>query len=69
MANHAEEPDGKVPEVDKVELDDEVSLDPAIQAVIGRALNAYTQDIVNAPVPDRFFNLLAQLEAKEREKE
>jgi hypothetical protein len=66
MANHT---DGKMPEDDRVELDGEVSLDPAIQAVIGRALHAYTQDIVNAPVPDRFFNLLAQLEAKEREKE
>lgn len=41
-------------------------LDPRIQESIGRSLKAHYDDIVNAPVPDRFLVLLAQLEATER---
>lgn len=40
-------------------------LDPKVQESIGRSLKAHYDDIVNAPVPDKFLVLLAQLEAKE----
>ena len=41
------------------------AIDPAIQAAIGNALRAYCDDIVRAPIPDKFLLLLAQLEASE----
>ena len=40
-------------------------LDPKIQDVIGKALRSYSADIVAAPIPDSFMDLLARLEAKE----
>jgi len=42
------------------------TLDPHIQEALGKALRAYCDDIVTAPIPDKFLVLLAQLEAKER---
>ena len=42
------------------------TLDPKIQEALGKALRAYCDDIVTAPIPDKFLVLLAQLEAKER---
>ena len=41
-------------------------LDPKIQEALGRALKAYSADIISEPIPDRFTSLLAQLESKER---
>lgn len=46
--------------------DFELVLDPKVQESIGRSLKAHYDDIVNAPVPDKFLVLLAQLEAIER---
>lgn len=46
--------------------DSELTLDPRVQESIGRSLKAHYDDIVNAPVPDKFLVLLAQLEATER---
>ncbi|WP_244548413.1 NepR family anti-sigma factor [Bosea vaviloviae] len=43
----------------------ELILDPRVQESIGRSLKAHYDDIVNAPVPDKFLVLLAQLEAQE----
>ena len=43
-----------------------VHLAPRIQEAIGKALRAYTSDIVSAPIPDKFVALLAKLEASER---
>ena len=43
----------------------EVMLDPRVQESIGRSLKAHYDDIVSAPVPDKFLVLLAQLEATE----
>lgn len=43
----------------------ELVLDPKVQESIGRSLKAHYEDIVNAPVPDKFLVLLAQLEATE----
>jgi Anti-sigma factor NepR len=37
-----------------------------VQDAIGRALKAHYDDLVSAPVPDRFLVLLAELEAKEK---
>lgn len=41
-------------------------LDPRVQESIGRSLKAHYDDIVNAPIPDKFLVLLAQLEATEQ---
>lgn len=54
------------PEPAKAEPDDEAVLDPRVQESIGRSLKAHYDDLVNAPIPDRFLVLLAQLEATER---
>ncbi|MCZ8041960.1 MAG: NepR family anti-sigma factor [Beijerinckiaceae bacterium] len=51
---------------DGADVDAEVMLDPRVQESIGRSLKAHYDDIVNAPVPDKFLVLLAQLEATER---
>lgn len=40
-------------------------LDAKIQAAIGQSLKTYYDDLVNAPMPDRFMVLLAELSAKE----
>lgn len=42
------------------------TLDPKIQDAIGRGLKAHFDDLVSAPIPDRFLALLAELEAKEQ---
>jgi hypothetical protein len=44
----------------------EIVLDRRIQEAIGRSLRAHYDDLVNAPVPDRFLVLLAELEAMEQ---
>lgn len=41
-------------------------LDPKVQESIGRSLKAHYDDLVNAPIPDKFLVLLAQLEAREQ---
>ncbi len=40
-------------------------LDARIKGLLGRALQSHYDDLVSAPIPDRFLALLAQLEAKE----
>ncbi|KFC70892.1 hypothetical protein FG93_02649 [Bosea sp. LC85] len=47
------------------EPDFEAILDPRVQESIGRSLKAHYDDLINAPIPDKFLVLLAQLEAKE----
>ena len=49
-----------------LEEGDEVALDPRVQQELGRALRAYTEDIINAPIPAKLLSLLARLEAQER---
>ena len=46
---------------------DEPSIDPRLDRLIGRSLQAHYADIVRAPLPDTILVLLAQLEAKERD--
>ncbi|HEX2256038.1 MAG TPA: NepR family anti-sigma factor [Afifellaceae bacterium] len=37
-------------------------LDPRVQCEIGRQLRAFYDDVISEPVPDRFLELLQQLE-------
>lgn len=43
-----------------------IELDPRIQDMIGRSLQAHYEDILKAPLPDNILVLLAELEAKEK---
>ena len=43
-----------------------VELDQRVQDLIGRSLKAHFDDIIAAPMPDKFLLLLAELEAKEK---
>ena len=45
--------------------DDASELDTEVQAHIGRQLRAGYVDILNQPVPDRFLELLAELDRRE----
>ncbi len=45
---------------------DEASPDTKVLDAIGRALKAHYDDLVSEPVPDRFLDLLADLEKEER---
>jgi hypothetical protein len=47
---------------------DGVALDPKIQAQLGRVFQAYCEDLIHQPIPDKFTVLLAKLEAKQRAK-
>lgn len=48
---------------------DSPELDAKVQGLLGRALQIHYDDLVKAPIPDRFLVLLAQLEAKEQRDE
>lgn len=50
------------------QVPDGISLDPVIQAHIGRELRALFDEIADEPVPDRFLALLQSLEAKKQDK-
>jgi len=41
-------------------------LNTKLQEAIGRSLKAHYDDLIHAPVPDKFLELLARLEARER---
>jgi len=43
-------------------------LEPHIQEQLGRVLRSFCDDLIHQPIPDKFVALLAQLEAKQREK-
>jgi hypothetical protein len=45
-----------------------VKIDPKIDRLIGRSLEAHYEDLAAAPLPDAILVLLAELEAKERSK-
>jgi hypothetical protein len=47
---------------------DGLYLEPQIQEQLGRVLRSFCDDLVQQPIPDKFVMLLAQLEAKQREK-
>ena len=46
---------------------DGVMLDARVQDAIGRSLKAHYDDLISAPIPDKFLMLLAELEAKEQQ--
>lgn len=43
-------------------------LEPHIQEQLGRVFRSYCDDLIHQPIPDKFAVLLAQLEARQREK-
>ena len=43
----------------------EAALDPKVLEAIGRALKAHYDELVQAPLPEKFLELLARLEAAE----
>jgi len=45
------------------------ALDPKVLETIGRALKAHYNDLVHAPLPDKFLSLLARLESEEQREE
>jgi Anti-sigma factor NepR len=44
---------------------DGAALDPKVLETIGRALKAHYDDLVHAPLPEKFLDLLARLEEEE----
>lgn len=58
---------GAKADLGNMEGDIVVELDPKIQLALGRALKAHYDDLITAPIPDRFLVLLAELEAKEQD--
>jgi Anti-sigma factor NepR len=48
------------------EAQTDFALDPKALEAIGRALKAHYDDLVQAPLPDKFTELLARLELEER---
>jgi hypothetical protein len=53
---------------DQVDGVDTAFLEPHIQEQLGRVLRSFCDDLIQQPIPDKFVMLLAQLEAKQREK-
>lgn len=47
---------------------DNGEFDPRIQCEIGRQLRAFYDDVISEPVPDRFLELLRQLEKSAEKK-
>jgi hypothetical protein len=45
---------------------DDPPLDAKVLDALGRALSAHYEDVVRAPLPDRFLDLLEELDRKER---
>jgi Anti-sigma factor NepR len=58
-------PEDEDPHVVTEVFDNDPVLDQRVQDAIGRSLKAHYDDLINAPIPDRFLVLLAQLEARE----
>ena len=50
----------------KTEKPESAAPDPKAVEAIGRALEAHYSDLVKAPLPAKFVELLAQLEARDR---
>ena len=65
MTGHIAPPGRREPEDMADDEAEPAALDPRIQAVLGKALRAMSQDIVAEPVPDKFLALLAKLESRE----
>lgn len=57
---------GAGPSGDKNDAGEESAIDPRLDRLIGRSLQAHYADLVSAPLPDAILVLLAQLEAREK---
>ncbi|KAF2990019.1 NepR family anti-sigma factor [Methylocystis sp. MJC1] len=55
-------------DADQVDGVETAFLEPHIQEQLGRVLRSFCDDLIHQPIPDKFVVLLAQLEAKQREK-
>jgi hypothetical protein len=55
-----------VTRTNKTEAQDVAAPDPKALEAIGRALEAHYADLVQAPLPEKFVELLARLEVGER---
>lgn len=55
-------------EVEQLDGVESAILEPHIQEQLGRVLRSFCDDLIHQPIPDKFVVLLAQLEAKQREK-
>lgn len=53
---------------DQIDTIDGAILEPHIQEQLGRVFRSFCDDLIHQPIPDKFVVLLAQLEAKQREK-
>jgi hypothetical protein len=54
------------PKAAEMEGQGDGALDPKALEAIGRALRAHYDDLVQAPLPQKFIDLLTQLEAEEQ---
>lgn len=49
-------------------IEEKAFLEPHIQEELGRVFRSFCDDLIHQPIPDKFVVLLAQLEAKQRER-
>jgi hypothetical protein len=47
------------------DAESDAALDPKVLETLGRALRAHYDDLVQAPLPEKFLDLLSRLEAQE----
>ena len=67
IGKHTERDDAASPNaIDADAGSDAIVVDPRLDRLIGRSLQAHYADIVATPLPDQILVLLAQLEAKEK---
>lgn len=69
IGKHTEIDDAASPSANAIDSDagsDSIVVDPRLDRLIGRSLQAHYADIVATPLPDQILVLLAQLEAKEK---
>ncbi len=69
VSNDKELDDKMAVETSAEKNEPEITLSPRVQQAIGQSLIAHYNDIVSAPIPDRFLALLAELEAKEKSRD
>lgn len=50
-------------------MEEPAFLEPHIQEQLGRVFRSFCDDLIHQPIPDKLVVLLAQLEAKQREKQ
>jgi hypothetical protein len=56
----------KTPGPEAEHLEEDLQIDEHIQRRIGTKLRSYYDELLNAPIPDKFVELLVKLDEKER---